>query len=369
MKTLESTHNWHNRIPDVVNNYTISNLSKTQCITGIIKKLNYYLRLKHNIDIESLTTERWKYLTPERIQEYKNVLEKHNILIVVDNEMVEMQSKILWTSYAAGSFGDIIAFRSWQDLEQRNHLVRHEVIHNKQVQDLWWGIIWFIKWLAISWKDFLKILNKYKWVIPRANDHATANQLTDRETYLNQSDENYLDNRKPNQWLSFVNQSTKNKLVEFFMNQELNKFIQQTQDINWDTQNTANNVNLKYNFIKDIHNREHDIWKIQELQHIHQNNNRHQMVTYWSIDRFTYKETTQEHQLHFISETALRKKVWLDAFMAHYDIANNYEKWSQKYLENKSIVDPIIEQFVQTNNIKELKKQLLNVYKHIEKSK
>ncbi len=329
------------RLPEPIDTYTISSLSKIQCFKWIISKLLYWRKEKNTKSINYFIEERKKHLSDSRVNELEQILVHDNVLVVADNEMVEMQSKLLWAWYGAWSFWEICAFRSRDDIENRTHIVRHEVIHSKQIQDLGWWILWFIKWLIVSWIDLTKIHKEYKKLIPWSIDNATDNQITDWETYLNQPNTDYLTTRDPKGFLKIKTHAHKNLLVKEHLQDDL---IQALGDAGIPPK---------------------DIQKMKDIASDHDNHSRSQVITAQSKDRFAYQETAQEHQLHFISDTALKKEIWLDAFITHYNPNKNYKEWSDLYQKYKSIIDPIIEQFVRTWDAKELEKWLNKIFDKI----
>jgi len=141
---------------------------------------------------------------------------------VVDKEFIEAFGDLLGTKYRwSALMGKRVIARDEKVLEDE-WLMRHEAIHCMQQRDLNDGEawrIWFIKWLKLSGESYAWLRKELQWSSDVAN-YATQNQLSERETYVNQLNPEYLSQRTPNAWLDAATPEGRKNIVASSMEQE-----------------------------------------------------------------------------------------------------------------------------------------------------
>lgn len=91
---------------------------------------------------------------------------------------------------AINIFGIVFAQKEYRPLSERT--ITHEAIHTAQLKEmlyiffyLWYGVEWLLRWVCCGFKG----------------KQAYKNILFEREAYLNDTNPNYLKDRKPFSWL------------------------------------------------------------------------------------------------------------------------------------------------------------------------
>lgn len=212
------------------------------------------------------------------------------VKIVVDPDFISAFGKVMGIDYRWSGVWDFVVVRNQKNLEDET-ILRHEAIHCMQQRDCWWRIpflwpkLWLIPWTIVSLSSLLikKYFGKLRWLRERA-DYATDNQLTDLETYLYETDPNYLKNRKPfwykillnpthrKQEMKKLREEQVKELVEKrqksieeseYILQELEKKIKDNQEI-WNS-SVIEDLQIRYNEVKEyIETTKEWIKKIQD---------------------------------------------------------------------------------------------------------
>jgi len=148
---------------------------------------------------------------------------------VVDKEFIDAFGNFMGTKYrGAALLGKRVIARDETVLEDE-WLMRHEAIHCMQQRDLNHGKagrIWFLKRLKLSGKSYTWLRKELKGSTDAAN-YATQNQLSERETYVNQLNPDYLAQRKPNAWREADTAAWRKAIVRDYIEQEKIHYQQQ----------------------------------------------------------------------------------------------------------------------------------------------
>jgi len=148
---------------------------------------------------------------------------------IVDKEFIEAFGNLTGTKYRGSALlGKRVIARDETVLEDE-WLMRHEAIHCMQQRDLNHGKawrIWFLKRLKLSGDSYTWLRKELKGSTDAAN-YATQNQLSERETYVNQLNPDYLAQRKPNAWREADTAAWRKAIVSDYIEQEKNHYQQQ----------------------------------------------------------------------------------------------------------------------------------------------
>ncbi len=172
---------------------------------------------------------------------------------IVDKEFIEAFGNLMGTKYRwSALMGKRVIARDEEVLEDE-WMMRHEAIHCMQQRDLndgKPGLKWFIKWLRLSGKSMYSLKNELKWSLDAVN-YATQNQLSERETYINQLDDEYLNTRVPNAWLEADTPEGRKKIVASSIKKEKISYQKQIDDLMQQYQK-EDNLYKKAHIIKQV---------------------------------------------------------------------------------------------------------------------
>lgn len=284
---------------------------------------------------------------PEIIKKCKDYYKRTGIPVIKNEDILDKFSYLLWTRYNASAIGKTVVIRNWNTVKDYRPHIEHEAIHTKQ-----WGLE---KWI-IGWLDLAKINKKYWDLVPWAIDFATDNQITERETYLNQLEKNSALDINPRKYLKYFNK--KNKI------NKVNKYFQKE-------------INKQEEIIKKLKEQWNDFYKEEEKlkqmnKYLLQNTeDYHQFITFWESDWYKYKKTWPERQINFQTEESLRKQLAIDYFITQYPTKwqnyteDSFKQGTELYNRYHKLILPIMNEFSKNGNKKNLKLKMKKIFEKV----
>ena len=326
---------------------------------------------KNISDTDLLKVWQGHWLTPEACDFCMNIKNTYGIIVLWDDFWIlDSFGKVMWTSYNWNSLWQFVIVRDRNSINSRPGRVKHESIHSKQLNPIWW---------IISLPSLLHELSKLKWLVPWAMDYATDNQITDRETYINQYKDNPLWEIKPLSFLQYFNKNVKNNSIKEHMQSDIDELeqyiarlkqeIDWISDIEWDDSKTFDKEEYLSKLTYLLEQKEKDLKAMKKLQEEHDlSENWHQFITFWEKDGYKYQNTPEKRQTNFQSEIAFRKQIVIDMFITHFgDKADNYKRWVSLYNKYKPHIDEIMDEYIKDKKKRKLQSSMNTLFKEIEK--
>lgn len=171
-------------------------------------------------------------------------------------------------------------------------------------------------------------------------DYATDNQITDRETYMNQYKQDPIKDVKPYRFLKNMSKKNRFDAIRDHMQtdiDEVKQYISELKQKIEDVKEDKIKIDAKSDkgFTKEerlnnlaylLETKESDLQAMEKLQNEHYDTtNRHQFITFGEQDGYIYQETPEKRQTNFQTEDSFRKHVAIDMFITHYgDKKDNY---------------------------------------------
>jgi hypothetical protein len=164
-------------------------------------------------------------------------------------------------------------------------------------------------------------------------DYATDNQISDRETYINQYKDDPIKDVKPYEFKKYNNKNNRFNAIKDHMQIDIdeiklyiNELKQKILDVKSDK--IILDIDSDKNFTKEerlenlgyiLEMKEKDLKAMEKLQLEHNDTDDwHQFITFGEEDGYIYKETPEKRQTNFQSEESFRKHVVIDMFITHY---------------------------------------------------
>ncbi len=193
----------------------------------------------------------------------------------------------------------------------------------------------------MSFIDMLRKRNELNGLVPRSIDYATDNQISDRETYINQYKQDPIKDVKPYEFEKYKMKENRFKAIKDHMQTDIDELKQdiaalkqkitevregrvKREDDDRGFTNAERAANLSYL----LTSKERDLQTMETLQRQHDDTeDRHQFITFGEQDGYIYQETPEKRQTNFQSENSFRKHVAIDMFITHYgEEKDNYKK-------------------------------------------
>jgi len=349
-------------------------IGRIEALYMFMKRRKYLKDLLRNEWIDYLYNIRKENLSEKWYKFCKDMYEKYNIIPIVDTKILDYFSRVMWTVYNWGSLWKFSIVRDWSSIENWPWRIKHEWIHNKQ----WW----IIKWIP-SWIDILKWRMELSGLVPRKMDYATDNQISDRETYINQYKDDPIQDVKPYRFLKYMSKNNRLDAIKNHMKSDIDDMKKDINDLRqkiYDIENDELNIKKEDGnwFTKEeqlknlnyiLHMKEKDLNTMEKLQSEHYNTeNWHQFITFGEQDGYLYQETPEKRQTNFQSEESFRKHVVIDMFITHYwDKKDNYKEWVEMYSIHKDKLNNVIEKYLKNKDKSELKREMKKIFKEINK--
>ncbi len=349
-------------------------INRAQALIMFFKRKNYLNNLLKEKWIEYFD-KLWKDNLSDKSYKFcKDMYEKYDILPIADPKILDYFSRVMWTVYNWSSLWKFSIVRDWSSVENWSGRIKHEWIHAKQ-----WG---FKKWIA-SWSSIVKKRSDLSWLVPRVMDYATDNQVSDRETYMNQYRDDPIKDVKPYEFKKYADKGNRFDAIRDHIQTDIDELQSYVDELKYkilDVKSDKIKLDAKSdkNFTKEerlknleyiLKSKEKDLKDMQKLQSEHYNTEDwHQFITFGEQDGYIYQETPEKRQTNFQSEESFRKHVVIDMFITHYgDKKDNYKEWVEMYSIHKDKLNNVIEKYLKNKDKNELKSEMKKIFKEIDK--
>jgi hypothetical protein len=172
-------------------------------------------------------------------------------------------------------------------------------------------------------------------------DYATDNQVSDRETYMNQYKDDPIKDIKPYEFKKYADKGNRFDAIRDHMQidiDELQSYVDELKKKISDVQTDKVTLDVQSDkgFSKEerlanlgyiLESKEKDLKAMKKLQDEHYDTEDwHQFITFGEQDGYIYQDTSEKRQTNFQTENSLRKHVAIDMFITHYgDKKDNYK--------------------------------------------
>lgn len=306
----------------------------------------------------------------------KDMYEKYDIIAFADPKILDYFSRAMGTVYNGNALGKFVIVRDRPSIEERPGRIKHEWIHSKQ---------WWVKKRIPSLKDLLEKRGELSWLVPRAMDYATDNQISDRETYINQYKEDPIKDVKPYAFKKYKVKEHRFDAIREHMQTDIDDLKKDIEDLKQKIADVKEgkitlDAQTDKSFTKEerltnltylLEKKEKDMSVMEKLQREHYDaEDRHQFITFGEQDGYIYQDTPEKRQTNFQSEKSFRKHVAIDMFITHYgDKKDNYKQWVEVYTKYRDKVMDIANEYVNTKSKSMLKKKMQALFKEIDRQK